>query len=246
MSTGTFTATAALDVRDARPAAVCDSAFFLAHEVNQPLAAIMTNAEIASLWLEREPADLDEVREAINCIITNCLRAANVVKCVSEQSHKALRVPGIVDVNDVVETILHQMGADLRGRSIAIRTDLARDLRMVLGSRVQLEQVFSNLITNAIEALGTVRRRRRTLRVVTATGDNGDVRIAVEDSGPGIEPANSLQVFDPRFTTKPGGMGIGLSICRAIVEAHGGRLWATPNVPYGSVFSITIPAALTD
>jgi signal transduction histidine kinase len=218
-----------------------EGAAYLVHEVNQPLAAILINAETALRWLTRDPANLDEAIKAIERIVGNSHRAADVLKSVRNLVRQSPPVVATFDINDVIKDLLNLMGLDLRRDGIAVETELAENVEPVIGDRRQLERVVANLIANSIAAMSTVQDRQRKLRISTHLNNRGDVLVAVEDSGTGLDPAHVDRIFDPFFTTKPEGMGLGLSICRSIVEGYGGRLWATPNVPYGSIFRFIIP-----
>ena len=218
-----------------------ERAVCIAHEVNQPLTAILTNAETALRWLTRDPANLDEVKRAIERIIGNSLRAADVVRGVRDLARKSPPVPNNLDINDLIRGLLNLVSLDLRHHRIAVEVDLAENLEPIRGDRCQLERVVANLVANGIEAMSMVQDRQRKLRIVTQLDKNGDVLVAVGDSGTGLDPALIDRIFDPLFTTKREGMGLGLWICRSIVAAHGGRLWATPDVPHGSIFQFVIP-----
>jgi signal transduction histidine kinase len=225
----------------APPTTIGENSAYVVHEVNQPLTAILTNAESALRWLTREPANLDEVRRAIERIIANSRRACDVVRSVRDSARDSLAAAARLDINGVIKAILDLTSLDLRRHAIAIETDLAGNLEPIRGDRVQLERVIANLVANGTEAMSVVQDRQRKLRISTRLDKHGDVLVAVEDSGPGIDPATIQRIFDPLFTTKREGMGLGLSICRSIVEAHGGRLWATPNLSHGSTFRFSIP-----
>ena len=148
-----------------------------------------------------------------------------------------------LDINDAIRDVLVLMRSELRDRQVAVETELSGGLEPILGDRVQLQQVILNLIMNGIEAMSAVMRQPRVLRIRSQIDGPGDVLIAIEDSGPGLAPEIMDRLFDPFFTTKPSGMGMGLSICRSIVDAHGGRLWASPQSPQGAVFQFTVPTA---
>jgi signal transduction histidine kinase len=148
-----------------------------------------------------------------------------------------------LDINDAIRDVLVLMRSELRDRQVALETELSGGLQPIMGDRVQLQQVILNLIMNGIEAMSAVMRQPRVLRVRSQIDGPGDVLIAIEDSGPGLSPEIMDRLFDPFFTTKPSGLGMGLSICRSIVDAHGGRLWASPQSPQGAVFQFTLPTA---
>lgn len=221
-----------------------ERAVCIAHEVNQPLTAILTNAETALLWLTRDPMNLDEAKQAIERIIGNTLRAADVVRGVRDLVRKSPPIAVNLDINDLIKDLLNLVSLNLRVHRIAVEVDLAENLESIRGDHGQLERVVANLVANGIEAMSTVQDRQRKLRVSTRPDKNGDVLVAVEDTGTGLDPALIDRIFDPLFTTKCEGMGLGLWICRSIVTAHGGRLWATPNLPHGSIFRFVVPSTV--
>jgi PAS domain S-box-containing protein len=213
----------------------------IAHEVNQPLMAIVTNAETCLRWLESDRPDLDEARQAAERIVRNGHRAADILRSIRGMARKSGPEMTLFDINDAVRDVLALIRGEMRRHDVLLETELFPDLGSIMGDRVQLQQVILNLIRNGIEAMSALTLRPRVLRVSSQTDEHGNVIIAVTDTGTGLDPAKVDCIFDPFFTTKPEGMGMGLSICRSIVEAHGGRLWASPNLPYGSVFRFTLP-----
>ena len=221
-----------------------ESAAFIAHEVNQPLAAIVLSAEIALEWLKRDPPNLDLAKQAIERVIGNSHRAADVARSARDQVRKSPLVVADIDLNDVIECVLELRALDLDHHGILVQTDFACDLGRVSGDRLQLERLVSNLIANAIDAMSVVEDRALRLFVSTTINESGEVVVTVEDSGVGLDPAGLGRIFDPFYTTKPDGMGLGLPICRSIVESHGGRLTAAANAGYGSTFRFTLPARL--
>ncbi len=226
----------------ARLATMGELATSIAHEVNQPLMAVVTNAATCLLWLENKPPNLDEARKAAERVIENGHHAGAVVRSVYALAKKSPPEMTKVDINRVIGDVLELLGAELRRNDVLVETELDSDLKPIIGDRVQLQQVILNLIMNGIEAMGTIMDRPRMLRIISQTEGLDGVLIAVEDSGPGIDPANLDRIFDPLFTTKAGGMGMGLSICRSVVEAHRGCLSAAPHQPWGSIFRFTLPA----
>jgi len=188
------------------------------------------------------PPDLSEVEEVLKQIVSEGNRASEVIGSVQSmfKGDDQARVP--INVNAVIRQTFTLVQGELRSKEIISRLELLNDLPRVLGSRVQLQQVILNLIMNAVEALGTVSDHARTLQVTSSLNQVGDVSVTVDDSGPGIDPAVVERIFDPFLTTKPQGMGMGLSICRTIIEGHGGRIWASPGDPQGSIFHIVLPA----
>ncbi|MGA2488204.1 MAG: PAS domain-containing protein [Roseiarcus sp.] len=218
----------------------------IAHEINQPLAAIVTNAEACLLWLEAERLNLEEARQAATRIVRNGLRASDIVKSIRAQTRKSAPEMVSLDINDVIREVIILVGAEFRRNGVRVETSLQPNPVRVIGDRVQLQQVALNLIMNGVEAMANSMHGQRRLEIRSAVDELGRVVVAVADSGPGFESAQMDRLFEAFFTTKPEGMGMGLSICRSIVEAHGGRLSASPNVPNGAVFQINLPAAAGD
>jgi C4-dicarboxylate-specific signal transduction histidine kinase len=224
-----------------RLATMGELAASIAHEVNQPLTAIVTNARTCLAWLTRDEPDLEEAQQAAERIIKNGHRAGDIVKTIRALARKSEPEMARVDLNEAIQEVLALMRSELRRHHVSLEANLPAGLEPVLGDRVQLQQVVLNLVLNAIEAMGGVGDLARVLRVNSQRGDCSNVLVEVEDTGTGLDAANKDRIFDPFFTTKPAGMGMGLSICRSIIEAHGGRLWATANPPRGSVFRFTVP-----
>jgi PAS domain S-box-containing protein len=213
----------------------------IAHEVNQPLAAIVTNGEAGLRWLDRETPDLGEVRRTVERIIKDGARAAEVIRRVRALSHKTDidKVP--LDINSVVNEVIALVQRELFRHRVPLRMELSPSLPMVLADRVQLQQVITNLVMNGIEAMQLVADRPRDLVIGSQQDDTHHVLVAVKDCGVGITDENAERLFTAFFTTKAGGMGMGLSICRSIIEAHGGRLWASRNVGPGTTFQFALP-----
>ena len=218
----------------------------IAHEINQPLAAIVTNADACLLWLEADRPDLEEARQAATRIVRNGHRAGDIVKSVRALTRKSAPEMVTLDFNDVIREVIDLMRAEFRRHGVRVETSLLPNLGSVVGDRVQLQQVVLNLIMNGIEAMADSPHRQRRLQIRSAKDESGRVLVAVEDFGPGFDRAQKDRLFEAFFTTKPEGMGMGLSICRSIIDAHGGRLWASPNAPNGAVFQFTLPAAVGD
>jgi PAS domain S-box-containing protein len=214
----------------------------IAHEINQPLAAIVTNGNIGLRWLARAEPDLDEIRGALQRIVDDGLRAGDVIGGVRAMFGKDNRAKSAVKLNDVVREVLALAHGELESHQVTLRTELS-EAPEIMADRVQLQQVLLNLITNAAEAMVSVTDRARLLVVTSGSDEAGDVRITVEDSGPGIDPKDIDRIFHAFFTTKSHGMGMGLAICRSIIETHGGRLRASPGNPHGAVFHIHLPKA---
>ncbi len=213
----------------------------IAHEVRQPLSAIAADAEACRNWLEAPNPRLDLVREALAAIAIDTHRAAEVIQRIRQLATKTEPRKGRVDVNEVVRDVVSLVSAELLRHEVTAVLELAAELPMVVGDPIQLRQVILNLAINAIEAMAPIGDRSRRL-VIRSEGSAGDdVTIAVQDSGVGIGSDDLHRLFDPFFSTKPGGMGMGLSISRSIVEAHSGRLWATTSEPHGAIFHIRLP-----
>ncbi len=218
----------------------------IAHEINQPLAAIITNADACVLWLEADRPDLEEARQAATRVVRNGHRAGDIIKSIRALTRKSAPETVSLDINDVIREVIVLMGAEFRRHGVRVETSLPSNLDSVLGDRVQLQQVVLNLIMNGIEAMADSLDGQRRLQIRSANDESGRVLVAVEDSGPGLDLAQTVRLFEAFFTTKPEGMGMGLSICRSIIDAHGGRLWASPNLPSGAIFQFTLPAAVGD
>jgi PAS domain S-box-containing protein len=214
----------------------------IAHEVNQPIAAALTNAETALLWLERDEPDLDEARQALGRIVKDMNRAGDVIWRIRALIKKAPTRQDRVEINGAIREVIELTHGETAKSDISVRTRLADGLSLIHGDRVQLQQVILNLVINAVEAMNGVSDGPRQLLVSTESAEDGGVLVKVRDSGPGVVPTALGRLFDAFYTTKPGGMGMGLSICRSIVEAHGGHLWVTANQPRGVTFCFTVPA----
>ena len=213
----------------------------IVHEVNQPLGAIVTNAESCLLWLAREQPNLDEARAAAERIIKDGHRAGDVIQSIRALARKSESEMVMLDISRVTGDTLELMQSELHQHDISLETRFSLAVGFIKGDRTQLQQLIVNLVMNAIEAMSASTGSPRILRVITEPDPNGGVLTVVEDSGSGIAAGTLDRIFDPMFTTKPDGMGLGLSICRSIVEAHGGRLWAMPNPTGGSIFRFSIP-----
>jgi PAS domain S-box-containing protein len=214
----------------------------IAHEINQPLAAVATNASAALHWLAAQPPNMDEAREAGRRAIQEVNRASGVIERVRALLQKAPPHLWPLDANEVIrEVVLLTEGEFLSGE-VTVKTELAADVPWVLGDRVQVQQVILNLVRNAIDAMSMITDRQRELLIRSAKHPDG-VLVQVQDSGKGLDPQHADRIFEPFFTTKAEGIGMGLSISRSIVEAHGGHLWATPGSPHGAVFHLIVPAA---
>lgn len=212
----------------------------IAHEINQPLTAAITNGSACLRWLAMQPPNLDEARDALTAAIGEANRASEVIRRIRALLAKAPPQMRTLDVNEILREVLALVSTELDRGCVCVQTNLAGDLSAVPGDRVQLQQVVLNLILNAIEAMSTITDRRREL-LVRSTNDSDGVLVQVQDSGRGLIPKQEDRIFEPFFTTKPQGIGMGLAIARSIVEAHGGRLWATDGSPHGAVFQFSLP-----
>ncbi len=214
----------------------------IAHEVNQPIAATVANAQAALRWLGAEPPNMDEVRQALGRIVRDGDRAGAVVGRVRALIKGAPPRDDRVEINGAIREVIDITRDEAMKSGVVVQTDLVEGLPLIRGDRVELQQVILNLIVNALEAMSGMGERSRELRIGASTTESGDVLVAVCDSGPGLVPAALERLFKAFYTTKPSGLGLGLSICRSIIEAHGGRLWASANAPRGAVFQFTLPA----
>jgi PAS domain S-box-containing protein len=229
--------------RAARLTTMGELAASIAHEVNQPMMAVVTNADTCARWLAKDPPDLDEARQAAARIVGAGHRAGDIIRTIRALARKATPETTRFDINAAVADVLTLTRGELQRHDILLETELSADLEPVLGDPGQVRQVVLNLIVNGVEAMTEGMHGSRVLRVSSRMAGPADVLIAVADTGTGLDPTKMDSIFDAFFTTKPEGMGMGLSICRSIVEAHGGRLWASSNSPRGSIFQFTLPAA---
>lgn len=213
----------------------------IAHEVNQPISAMITNAQAALRWLDIEPPQAEEVRQGLLRIVSDGNRAEDVIGRIRELLKKAPPRRESVDVNKAILEVIELTVGEAAKTNISVQTQLTADLPLIDADRVELQQVLLNLIINAMEAMSGIDDGARSVLISTVETDASDVLVAVSDSGPGFSPQNAERVFVPFYTTKVTGLGMGLSICRSIVEAHGGRLWASANSPRGATFQFTVP-----
>jgi PAS domain S-box-containing protein len=214
----------------------------IAHEVNQPIAAAVANAQAALRWLGAQPPNIEEVRQALGRIVKNSNRASDYIHGIRTLIKKAPPRKEALEINETIREVIALTHGEAVKNGVSLQTQFAETLPRVQGDRVQLQQVILNLIINAIEAMSGLGEMPRELLLSTAKATSDSVVVAVQDSGPGLGPASIDRIFDAFYTTKPGGMGMGLSICRSIIEAHGGRLWAATGVPQGAIFNFTLPA----
>jgi len=213
----------------------------IAHEVNQPITAVVTHAQAALRWLRRDPPNVDEVRMSLERIAGDANRASDVIARIRAMVRKAPQLKEGLEINEAIREVIALTRSELAKSGIAVTTALADGLPRIDGDRVQLQQVLLNLMFNGIEAMAAVEAGSRRLLIRSGPGEPGALVVAVHDSGPGLDPAHHERVFEAFYTTKPDGLGMGLSICRSIVEAHGGRLWVGANPPRGTVFQFTLP-----
>jgi len=213
----------------------------ISHEVMQPIGAVVTNAQTALRWLGNQPPDLDEVGQALGRAVKDGKRAAEIVGRIRTLIKKEPLRKDALDVNEAIVEVIALTRGEVMKNNVSVQTKLAEGLPLIQGDRVQLQQVILNLIKNAVEAMSGVSEGSRELLIGTAKDASGSVLVAVQDSGPGLKSESCERLFDSFYTTKPGGMGMGLSICRSIVEAHGGRIWSTPNGGPGITVQFTLP-----
>jgi PAS domain S-box-containing protein len=213
----------------------------IAHEVNQPLAAVVANAEAGLRWLRRGTPDVDAACRSVEWIIDDGNRASEVIRRVRALANKTEIEKLPLDVNDVAREVISLVQRELVSNQVSLQMELAPALPTILGDRVQLQQVIINLVMNGIEAMQSVTDRPRELAIRSREDEPQQVLLSVTDCGVGISAEDADRLFTAFFTTKSSGMGMGLSICRSIMEAHGGRLWATANVPHGATFQFVLP-----
>jgi C4-dicarboxylate-specific signal transduction histidine kinase len=211
----------------------------ITHEVNQPLAAIVNNADACLNWLAAN--NLEEARESAALVVKDGYRAAEIIDRIRALIKKAPPRKDPLGINEAIVEVITLTRSEAVKDGISVRTQLAEGLPLIQGDRVQLQQVILNLILNAVQAMSGVSEKSRELLVSTGQEASGAVLVTVQDSGPGLDPESVARAFDAFYTTKPQGMGIGLAICRSIVEAHGGKLWAIANKDRGATFQFTLP-----
>jgi len=215
----------------------------IAHEVNQPLGAMVANAAACTRWLAADPPEAAKTRRALESIAADGRRAGEIIGRIRALVKRQAPRKDLVDVNLKVAQVIELAADEIRRNGIALRTELAEGLPRVEGDRVQLQQVLLNLILNAIDAMSPIRDRARELTIVSRRDGPDTVLVEVRDTGPGLDPEHAERLFEPFFTTKAEGLGIGLSISRSIIEAHGGRLGTESNRSQGAVFRFSLPVA---
>jgi len=213
----------------------------IAHEVSQPISAALTNANAARRWLCATPPDLEEARQALDRIIRDGGRASDIIGRIRALVRKAPPQNDQLNINETILEVIALTHGELRSSGTSLQTQLADGLPLIPGDRVQLQQVMLNLILNAVEAMSGSSGTARELLIRTKMDGPGSVLVAVQDSGPGLKSDSLDRVFDAFYTTKTDGLGMGLSICRSIIEGHGGQVWATPSLPQGATFQFTLP-----
>jgi C4-dicarboxylate-specific signal transduction histidine kinase len=213
----------------------------LAHDVNQPIAAAVTNANTCLRWLARDHPDVEEARAAAMRIVKDGTRAAEIISRIRQLFKKGTSQRELVDVNEVIREMIVLLRGETRQYNIIVETELTADLPQIMVDRVQLQQVLMNLMVNGIEAMKDVDGTRE-LAIRSQRTQNEEVVVSVTDSGVGLPPQQKEQIFNAFFTTKPHGTGMGLRISRSIIESHGGRLWAANNSPRGASFCFTLPS----
>jgi C4-dicarboxylate-specific signal transduction histidine kinase len=213
----------------------------LSHEITQPIGSARNNAQAALNFLDRQPPELGEVREGLACVVDDADRAGEIIERIRDHIRKAPPQKTNFDLNRAIDEVILLGRSAITKKEVLVRTRLTEGLFPVQGDRVQLQQVILNLVLNAVEAMGAVETGPREVLISTEPGETNGILVAVRDSGPGIDPADFERVFEAFYTTKSRGVGMGLSICRSIIDAHGGRLWAKANEPRGAVFQFTLP-----
>ena len=224
-----------------RVAAMGQLSASIAHEISQPLGAVLSYANAASHWLAAQPPAVEEVRGALDFIVKSGVQASEVVDRIRALVKKAPPRTDKLEINEAVLEVIGLTRNEMAKNGISVRTQPAESLPAIQGDRVQLQQVILNLLINAMEAMSARSEGPRDLLISTAKTDSEGVLVSVRDSGPGLAPESVERLFEPFYTTKPGGLGMGLSICRSIIESHHGRLWATANTPHGAVFQFNLP-----
>jgi C4-dicarboxylate-specific signal transduction histidine kinase len=213
----------------------------IAHEVNQPLSGVVSNGSACLRWLAADTPNIEEARETARRIVRDGKRAAEIIGRIRALTKRTATPREKLDLNETIREILQLVGDEAKKKSVTIRTCFGDNIFPVLGDRVQLQQVVLNLVMNGIEAMNTITEREREVVISSRNIDSDQVEVTVEDSGTGLDPEASVKIYDAFYTTKPSGMGMGLSICRSILQAHDGRLWATANHGAGTTFHFALP-----
>ena len=227
--------------RVARITTMGEMAASIAHEINQPLAAIVNNVNASLRWLRRDPPNVERARSVLERVISDGGRASAVISSIRGMLEKDNQERIQLDLNDLIREVMTFVRGDLRHHGITLRDELAGDLPRISAVRIQLQQVLLNLIANAVESMVSIEDHARVLTVRSQKADGRGILVTVEDTGTGIDQTDLERVFEAFFSTKPEGMGMGLSICRSIIEAHGGRITVSPARPCGSAFQVSLP-----
>jgi PAS domain S-box-containing protein len=224
-----------------RVAAIGQLSASIGHEINQPLSGIITNAETGLLWLKTEPPNVQEAVGAFSRVVRDGKRASEIVNRIRALVKKAPPRKDKLHINEAIHEVLGLTRSEAAKNGVLVQTQLGEKLPPIQGDRVQLQQVILNLVMNAVEAIGSGNAGPREILIETARTESDDILVSVRDTGPGLNRANIERMFDAFYTTKADGLGLGLSICRSIIEMHGGKLWATSGTPNGAVFQFTLP-----
>jgi C4-dicarboxylate-specific signal transduction histidine kinase len=214
----------------------------IAHEINQPLGAIIMNGNACKRFLAASPPDIDEIKDGLDGIVSDGNRASDVLSRIRAMLKNAAPERGQVDVNQTIAEVLALTRHELQQHRVSVQADLHPDLPTILADRVQLQQVVLNLVMNGVDAMRAVMDRSRLLTVRSQLDDRNNIVVNVTDSGVGLDPASRERIFETFFTTKAAGMGMGLAISKSIIEAHHGRLWAAPGAPIGAMFAFALPS----
>jgi PAS domain S-box-containing protein len=216
----------------------------IAHEVNQPLAAIVTNGEVSLRLLDRDVVELTEVHNALEAMVRDGRRASDIIQRLRTLTTKTKMQKAELDLNEVVADVVPLVRDEMLDKRVTLRLELAPALPAVLGDRVQLQQVIINLLVNGVDSMASILGRSRDLTIRSQRHGPGQILVSVRDSGVGIDPQDTKRIFEAFHSTKPKGMGMGLSICRSIVESHGGKIWGSPNEGPGATFQFALPTSL--
>jgi signal transduction histidine kinase len=225
----------------ARVTTLGEIAASIAHEVNQPLAAIVTNANACTRWLHAQPSNLEKATASIESIVDDANRASEVINRVRALATRTDLKKAWIEINAVIHEVLALMQTRLRENRITVRTNLSNNVPMIFGDRIQLQQVVLNLLVNAMDAINAASRGGREIQINSSKSSTCGVTVTIEDSGIGLDPSSLTHIFDAFHSTKSDGMGIGLSICRSIIEAHSGHIWAASYKSRGAKFCFTLP-----
>jgi C4-dicarboxylate-specific signal transduction histidine kinase len=223
-----------------RVAAMGQLSASIGHEISQPLSGVITNAETGLLWLKTESPNVQEAVGAFSRVVRDGKRASEIVNRIRALVKKAPPQKDILHINEAIREVVVLTRSEAAKNGVLIETQLGSKLPPIQGDRVQLQQVILNLVVNAVDAIGGQKAGPREVLIETGQTESDAILVSVRDTGPRLDPANIERMFDAFYTTKADGLGLGLSICRSIIDAHGGKLWATPGVPQGAVFQFTL------